>query len=293
MSETLRAGVLVTRRHPGYKDIPYVRYHYPKAKYQRALESMIGCLVLMYEPKRGGTSAESAGGGRSSFTGFAYITALWDDPKSTEHGFAGLRFGCEFATPVPIATTAVSGKALQSAVLPVPYSEAEKIFRMGMFVESTSAGVREGLADTEPLQELQARPIEQILQNVRVRDASFRYRVVEKVYKGRCALTGVRMTNGSGRAEADAAHIRPVANDGPDTVRNGIALMKSLHWAFDRGFISLSDEGKILTVSRGLDDAVRQLLRPDGVAVLPAAELDWPHPAFLQWHRTNVFKGGV
>ena len=36
------------------------------------------------------------------------------------------------------------------------------------------------------------------------------------------------MTNGNGRAEADAAHVRPVANDGPDTVRNGIALMKSM-----------------------------------------------------------------
>lgn len=289
MVESLRAGVIVTRPHPGYKDVPGVRYHYPRKAYQRTLESLVGALVLTYEPRRGGTSETSAGGGRSMFTGSAFIKELRDDPDSADHGYAELRYTIDFNTPVPIADTAVSGKALQSAVLPIPYEEAARIFRLGLSVERSI----EGLADVEALQDLQVRPIEQIIQNVRVRDASFRYRVVEKVYQGRCALTGVRMTNGNGRAEADAAHLRPVANDGSDTVRNGIALMKSLHWAFDRGLVSLSDEGQILTVDRGLDESVIRLLRPDGYALLPASVHDRPHPTFLQWHRSHVFKGAA
>lgn len=289
MLEALRAGVIVTRRHPGYKDVPGVRYHYPKKIYQRALESLVGSLVLTYEPRRGGTSASSSGGGRSVFTGSAFIKELREDPDSIGHGFAELRYTIDFNTPVPIAHTSISGKALQSAVLPIPYEEAERIVRLGLSVERSI----EGLADIEALQDLQVRPIEQIIQNVRVRDASFRYRVVETVYQGRCALTGVRMTNGNGRAEADAAHVRPVAHDGPDTVRNGIALMKSLHWAFDRGLLSLSDEGRILTVERGLDESVCRLLRPDGFALLPTSLNDRPHPSFLQWHRSNVFKGAA
>lgn len=289
MIETLRAGVIVTRRHPGYKDVPGVRYHYPKKIYQRTLESLVGCLVLTYEPRRGGTSATSAGGGRSMFTGLAFIKELRDDPESADHGFAELRYTIDFNSPVPIAETSISGNALQSAVLPIPYEEATRICFLGLSVDRSI----EGLADIADLQHLPVRPIEQIIQNVRIRDASFRYTVVEKVYQGRCAFTGVRMTNGNGRAEADAAHVRPVANDGPDTVRNGIALMKSLHWAFDRGLVSLSDEGRILTVERGLDESVVRLLRPDGFAVLPKSVHDRPHPAFLQWHRSNVFKGAA
>ena len=80
-------------------------------------------------------------------------------------------------------------------------------------------------------------------------------------------------------------------NDGPDIVRNGIALMKSLHWAFDRGFISLADDGRILTVERGIDGGIRGLLRPGGTALLPEQADERPHPEFLKWHRENVFRG--
>ena len=99
------------------------------------------------------------------------------------------------------------------------------------------------------------------------------------------------MTNGRGRAEADAAHIRPVEHDGPDTIRNGIALTRSVHWAFDRGMVSMSDDGHILTTERGIDDSLRRLLRTDGLALLPTRSDERPHPAFLAWHRKHVFKG--
>ena len=56
-----------------------------------------------------------------------------------------------------------------------------------------------------------------------VRDRVFR-RIVLRAYDERCAVSGLKLINGGGRAEVAAAHIRPVEADGPDIVSNGIAL---------------------------------------------------------------------
>ena len=70
---------------------------------------------------------------------------------------------------------------------------------------------------------------------------SFRDRVfataVKRAYDNTCAISGLRILNGGGTAEAQAAHIRPVKDNGPDSVRNGLALSATVHWMFDRGLI--------------------------------------------------------
>lgn len=81
-----------------------------------------------------------------------------------------------------------------------------------------------------------------------VRDRVFRW-IVLAAYDERCAITGIKLINGGGRAEVEAAHIRPVEADGPDIVSNGLALSGTAHWLFDRGLISLADDLEIL-VSR-------------------------------------------
>ncbi|SEI66561.1 HNH endonuclease [Sphingobium sp. AP50] len=78
-----------------------------------------------------------------------------------------------------------------------------------------------------------------------VRNRVFR-RLVLRAYDERCAITGLKLINGGGRAEVQAAHIRPVEANGPDTINNGLALSGTAHWMFDRGLISLSDELEIL-----------------------------------------------
>ena len=295
MTSEMRAGILVTRRFPGYRDIPGVRYHYPKQDYDRQIKALVGALVLLYEPRRGGKSAESSGGGRMAFTGLAYIERVWDDPEDPTHAFASLRDAIDFNTIVSIGETTVSGNALQSAVLAIPFEIAAEIAARGLSVPAFEgfAETREGLAEVVDLSNLDQRPFTEIVQNRLVRDASFRFRVVEQAYEGICAFTGIRLTNGRGRAEADAAHIMPVKENGPDTVRNGIALMKSMHWAFDRGLISLADSGTILTVERGFDASAVKMLCSDRRAILPERDDEKPHPAFLEWHRRNVFKGAA
>ena len=53
----------------------------------------------------------------------------------------------------------------------------------------------------------------------------------------------------------------------------------------------MNDDGRIVTTERGIDSSLRRLLRPEGFALLPARPDERPHPAFLAWHRENVFKG--
>jgi putative restriction endonuclease len=115
--------------------------------------------------------------------------------------------------------------------------------------------------------------------------------VVLRAYDERCAVTGLKLINGSGRAEVAAAHIRPVEASGPDIVSNGIALSGTAHWMFDRGLISLADNLEIL-VSRQVNDphGVRALINKSGRAMEPRRASDRPHPHFLQWHRDRCFK---
>ena len=106
-------------------------------------------------------------------------------------------------------------------------------------------------------------------------------------------MTGLSIINGGGRPEVEAAHIRPVGNDhhGPDSMRNGIALSRSIHWMFDRGLLSLDDDYTILVAKDRVPEPVHRLVNPDGRLKLPARPEFRPHPQFLRFHRKTVFKG--
>ncbi len=123
-----------------------------------------------------------------------------------------------------------------------------------------------------------------------VRDRMFR-RLILQAYDKRCAITGLKLINGGGRAEVDAAHIRPVEANGPDILSNGIALSGTAHWIFDRGLIGLSDDLEVLVSRHANDrDSIQGLINKTGRAIVPAGIHARPHPQFLQWHRENTFK---
>jgi putative restriction endonuclease len=100
------------------------------------------------------------------------------------------------------------------------------------------------------------------------------------------------MRNGGGRSEVDAAHIKPVGDghDGPDSVRNGLALSKTIHRMFDRGLLSIDSDGKILRAEKLVPEPVKRLLHPSGYALFPEQAREKPHPAFLEYHRDRIFK---
>ena len=123
-----------------------------------------------------------------------------------------------------------------------------------------------------------------------MRDAAFK-RVVREAYGATCVVTGLHLTNGRGRPEVQAAHIRPVEHQGPDSVRNGVALSGTLQWLFDRGVISIGPPpGYAVLVSRkGLPDAVQLLVKADRRLIVPEPPLQQPAEVFLEFHRREIF----
>jgi putative restriction endonuclease len=122
------------------------------------------------------------------------------------------------------------------------------------------------------------------------RDVAFS-RKVREAYDYRCAMSGLRLRNGGGRPEVQAAHIRPVERDGSDSVRNGLALSGTLHWMFDRGLVAVAEDGETILISHNKvpSDVADRLIGPRGKLFLPANPHHAPHPENLRWHRENVF----
>ena len=97
------------------------------------------------------------------------------------------------------------------------------------------------------------------------------------------------MRNGGGRSEVQAARIRPVNDQAPDSIRNGIALSGTVHWMFDRGLISLGEDYSILVAQQRIQGAILSMFNSDGRLRLPTMRSQSPHPQFVRYNRDNVF----
>jgi putative restriction endonuclease len=85
-----------------------------------------------------------------------------------------------------------------------------------------------------------------------LRSHIFRKAVLE-IYDGRCAISGMKLEYGNNITMVDACHIIPFADAQGDTITNGIALSPTLHRAFDRGLVSVSDDYRVLVHPRLTD----------------------------------------
>jgi putative restriction endonuclease len=102
----------------------------------------------------------------------------------------------------------------------------------------------------------------------------------------------LKIVNGFGRSEAQAAHIWPVAEGGPDVVQNGLALSSTVHWLFDRHLISLTDDYRILVSHNKVPGELRSLFEKQMDRIhLPADRRSWPHPAYVARHRERFASG--
>lgn len=129
------------------------------------------------------------------------------------------------------------------------------------------------------------RRIEQVLLNRKIRDAGFRDLVLD-AYDCTCAVTGLRIVNGGGRVEAQAAHIWSVASGGPDEVQNGIALSATAHWLFDRHLISLDEDFGLLVSHNKVPSDLLKLFPPNGRPIrLPGDRRLHPKPEYVGRHR--------
>jgi putative restriction endonuclease len=181
--------------------------------------------------------------------------------------------------------------AFGRAVRALPDNEFAAILWAGFGQDNTerSAPKSGNVGFNEPAADFERPIVERVIARP-FRDQAFT-RQIRLAYDNRCAVTGLRLINGGGRPEVQAAHIRPVARAGPDSPRNGLALCGTTHWMFDRGLISIDDDLRILSTQQGLPEAAARLFLPGGQLRIPDDPVIRPHPQFLHWHRENVFKG--
>ena len=105
-------------------------------------------------------------------------------------------------------------------------------------------------------------------------------------WDGRCAVTGLAVPD-----LLRASHIKPWAACASDAERpdvfNGLLLAPHLDAAFDRGLITVADNGLVIVSSR-LSDHDQKLLGLD--IPLRIGGLAPGHRSYLAWHRTEEFE---
>ncbi len=125
-----------------------------------------------------------------------------------------------------------------------------------------------------------------------VREVRFRLSVVP-AYDYTCALTGYRLVTAAAGCIVDAAHIHQFANSRNNDPRNGIALSKNAHWAFDEGLWSLTDDYRVILAKDRFSESGPQAFlfsSCEGKRIhLPKLNSQWPDIRHLEWHRRNKF----
>ncbi len=105
-------------------------------------------------------------------------------------------------------------------------------------------------------------------------------------YNYKCAVTRTAI-NYNGLHNLEAAHIRPRAHGGSWVPNNGILLSRDWHWAFDRGFFTISDDYKIIIHEDAPNDFFEQYNGKE--LFLPTNSFFRPAPENLKWHRDKLF----
>jgi putative restriction endonuclease len=247
----------------------------------------------------------SSRGGRQAYFATARVDRIEPDPAQTDHFYAHVSQFLQFDRAVPFREGAqyfeaglqredgkTSKGAFGRAVRPISDSEFDLIMQAGFapILGDPSTQIENSHTEFDEEPAVYERPIVERLVARPFRDAAFAV-AVKAAYRATCAVTGLKIVNGGGRTEVQAAHIRPVADRGPDSVRNGIALCSTVHWMFDRGLISFDDDHTVLVAKDRVPDTVIRMFDPGGHMLLPKQADLQPHRQFLRYHRDQVFKG--
>jgi putative restriction endonuclease len=141
----------------------------------------------------------------------------------------------------------------------------------------------EQAVESEP--ELTEHETEYVKTRRKARDHAFT-ELVRDTYDNTCAVCGSQRKSPNGTPEVEAAHIYPKAEGGSDDVRNGVALCKFHHWAFDSGWLSFTDNHEIIVAEAPDKSGYHELKQLEGRSLrLPENEHAHPHPMFLEQHR--------
>lgn len=298
-------AVFDTKPESGYDDRHAERYHFPaRRNYLEVAHAVVGDWILYREPQRNG--------GRRAYIGAAKVVAVEPDPVQPGHAYAYVSDYFDFDPPVPFSSAPDGGyweTPLRSIADPSRVGQALQGRSMRVLSEEdfeaiVLAGLGETLAPANLLRygplptdastapfdpsvgsAIADRRVEQVLLNRKIRDANFR-RLVCQAYDDTCAITGLKIINGGGRSEVQAAHIWSVESGGPDVIQNGIALSGTVHWLFDRHLISLTDDYRLLVAHNRVPSDLLGLFSSQMERIrLPMDQASWPHPKYIEIHR--------
>jgi len=310
----MRFVLLTSKPDSPYADTP-TKYEYP-ARYRRffaPLETGEPMIAIIYEPRSGGR-------GRMSYVGWAALRGVpVRSPRLTESGQPLWEVHYvdrvqELPNPVP---RDYLGEPLELWLRQMP-SQNRNVVSSGasvrwleedegrLILELGHAGQLGVASDysMEPAEGefLVAERTRKVIDAV-VRDARFR-RQVMSAYQFKCAVTG--LTVGSlpeGRATRllDAAHIRPVGDQGPDSVTNGLSMTPTVHRLFDEGLVTVQWQQSQLQLLRSPALESEMIESPEqGTTIrletgmplsLPSDRASWPNADQVRYHQRQIFKG--
>jgi len=114
---------------------------------------------------------------------------------------------------------------------------------------------------------------------------SFREFVLH-AYDNKCAITGESIQYKK-LSNLEAAHIQPKAHAGTYLPCNGLALCRDLHWAFDKGLITITDDYTVV-VHGDINSTFLNKFHGKKIYI-PSDPYFQPEKKFLKHHRENIF----
>jgi putative restriction endonuclease len=123
------------------------------------------------------------------------------------------------------------------------------------------------------------------------RSRAFQKRI-SSIYGNKCAVCGNGLLHVTGLCEVEAAHIVPRGLKGADDARNGLALCRSHHWAFDRGMFGVDSYLKVVVPPQVSAIVANTHLTGFAAKTIaaPSNSLLAPSPEALAWHWSNIVK---
>lgn len=116
-------------------------------------------------------------------------------------------------------------------------------------------------------------------------------KLVSQYYGGRCALCGKGLLAENAKPETESAHIVPRGRFGADDARNGLALCRAHHWAFDKGMWGVNADDVVV-----VHPAIADLPENEGLKALAGNKLTLPADHEMKpderafaWHMDNIF----
>lgn len=142
--------------------------------------------------------------------------------------------------------------------------------------------VREQLNPTAPMYG------DPLLVRQRLGQGGFRLLVTD-AYGRRCAVTKEKAL-----PVLQAAHIRPVSQNGKHLVSNGLLLRSDVHTLFDRGYVTITPDYQFRASRRlriEFQNGEDYFAMEGRDLWLPSRPEDRPGAEFLEWHSSEVFLG--